>query len=138
MLDLGIICVDMKPENILVDWDKTTLDLKELVLTDFGMSWCCNTKHLIICKDCLKCIKNFLNIGANRLYTKYLILLSIAVMATFNTNIPLFFPEMKELLVILKDPLFHTFIDEVCGINNTDCTEFNPPFFYLEKINIIR
>ena len=59
-------------------------------------------------------------------------------MATFNTNIPLFFPEMKELLVILKDPLFHTFIDEVCGINNTDCTEFNPPFFYLEKINLIR
>ena len=133
MLDLGLLCFDMKPGNVLVDWrvvdDKIILD--DLVLTDFGRDWCCNARFYPKC-DYLIHRDNFINTGNNKEYLKLLILFSFSVSAQYR-NYKLFAKEMDILETLLDKQEFIQFINEVCE-RDSDCSNLRPPFHYLEGL----
>ena len=134
MLDMGVICIDMKPPNVLADWDTNSLKIKDLVLTDFGIDWCCNSNVKDLCKY-LKDDNTYLN-GDRKKFMKYLILFSFAV-STYSSNIKLFYNEMVEFRnTVLYSDDFIQFLNYVCD-STQKCSNLSPPFFYLRHYKII-
>ena len=134
MLDMGVICIDMKPPNVSADWDTNSLKIKDLVLTDFGIDWCCNSNVKDLCKY-LKDDNTYLN-GDRKKFMKYLILFSFAV-STYSSNIKLFYNEMVEFRnTVLYSDDFIQFLNYVCD-STQKCSNLSPPFFYLRHYKII-
>lgn len=135
MLDLGILCFDMKPQNVLVDWrvidNKIIID--DLVLTDFGRDWCCNTRFYPKC-NYLRKKDNFINKGNNKYYLKLLMLFSLSVSSQYP-NYKLFGSAIDELDNIIDNQEFLEFINQVCGEDSL-CESIRPPFHYFEGLEI--
>ena len=126
MLDLGVICIDLKPKNMLVNYDDN-LEIKDLVLTDFGIDWCCNTKVKPVCDYIDK--PNYLEQSNYRYYISLMLYLCICVESLYR-NIKLFPDKIKELEKVIDTPDFINFIDDICK-KETGCGTINPPFHYL-------
>ena len=100
MLDIGVLCGDIKPANFLVnyDWDLDTPI--EIVATDFGGDWCCNLYKRPVCNIF---VRNDFDISTK----KYIILLqclSLCVDYWSKTNKTLLFKtEMITLMNLIKN-----------------------------------
>jgi hypothetical protein len=124
MLTLGVICTDMKPENVLIN------DINDIRLTDFGGDWCCNSKIQPICQQ-FKENKGFLEKGNHRLYILYIILFCFASYTRLYLKKIVFNEKMKALDTLLMNDHFIEFLNHFCDKKPT-CEDL-PPFYYVNR-----
>ena len=139
LLDIGIICVDQKPENILLNWNESGL-ISEIVLTDFGRDWCCLSKIRGNC-DYLTGISDFLTIGDNKLFIKLIILFSLSYTSLKYYHRQIFVHDMRILLYFIRNRGFINFFRIICNGDLSTCQSIYPPFYYFirgEKITVSR
>ena len=137
MLDLGVVCIDMKPANALAQWTETPqgLTIQDVVLTDFGADWCCNSEIAPLC-DYLQSNQDFLKTGRNLEFMRFLIFFCFSMYAFYYNRIWLFKPILERFKRILNDPVkykeYSTFLDFVCDKQH-GCGNLSPPFYYLNN-----
>ena len=135
MLDLGVVCIDMKPANALAQWTETPqgITIQEVILTDFGADWCCNSEIAPLC-DYLKSNKDFLKTGNHLVFMRFLIFFCFSMYAFYYNRIWLFKPILEGFKRILNDRVkykeYSDFLDFVCD-KQTGCGNLSPPFYYL-------
>lgn len=97
---LGLICYDLKPTNILVNYNNNG-DISDLVITDFDDRWCqrINDEN-----------REFIT-NNTKLFQLYLIL-PITVMSLY-LNVCIFHQEIRQLKKCIKTKQFKTFINHV-------------------------
>ena len=132
LMEVGVFCIDMKPANILVEWNAKRNMVFDVVLTDFGVDFCCNCTVEPLCSFIEK--YPFL-LDNNRLskttfvYLKSIILFSLVITSYFTTKIVLFRKEMIVLKQMCQQSRFREVLDKLCG--DEDCENIEPPFYYL-------
>ena len=139
---LHIFCSDMKPANFLADWDAEysfskkipdTLEIQDIVATDFGGDWCCNLFRRPICSF-LKNNQDLFFSKQGRHYLLILQYLSICVNSFTYNKATLFKDEMILLNQYCKTKEFKQFLKTLCD-SQTSCDLVQPPFYYLDKCN---
>lgn len=139
VVKLGIFCTDIKPGNILVNYNSKTLEPLDVVLTDFGAEYCCNiVKSREFGISLCETVKN--NIGLYRPYIRLMFFIILA-MEIQNT-----FPQLKILKSVFQNTYrtfsspqklktFHKNIKILCvKTNRTVCDNFFPIDYYLRPI----
>lgn len=109
MIDLGIICFDLKPGNMLVDYDDDGT-ITEFVLTDFGSDFCCNLRVKKLC--------DFFEIGLQHNpkyldYLKIIIFATISKVALLYTGVKILKKQVDKLRLLINDDDFIQFCNYI-------------------------
>jgi serine/threonine protein kinase len=123
MLYLGVVCMDIKPANFLIN------NVNDIRLTDFGIDWCCNSKIEPICNR-FESNKEFLETDNYMDYMKYILIFGFSSTTKLTTNRNIFMKEMNELKSILNENSFKYFLNSICTRDSYSCYDL-PPFFYI-------
>ena len=123
----GVFCSDIKPQNVLVNWDRS--GVTKIVATDFGADWCCNSHNRPVCPFFFR--QPDLVEGDGVQYLLGLQYLSFAVYTLDYNGIYIFEREMKQLREDCQTPAFKQFLNRLCGSLET-CGRVKPPFYYLQ------
>ena len=135
LLELGVFCIDMKPQNILVEWNAKRNMVFDVVLTDFGVDFCCNSNVEPLCSFIEKhpsLLDNNRLSKTTFVYLKSIILFSLVVTSYFLTGILLFQKEMIHLKQMCHYHAFQDVLEQLCGGRYGDCKNLEPPFYYLD------
>ena len=149
LLDLNIICTDIKPQNFLADWNSDMNNMndylkpKEIVMTDFGNDFCCNTNIPPYC-DFIKDINTFYEKN-NKKYIELLIYFAMSIFPLTWLKLHILRPKIIELNNIIinelfvnlnekKETPFLDFIYEICyNTKGYECIKYLGFFHYLNN-----
>ena len=130
MFSIGIFCLDIKTDNILVEYDRDG-NIRDIVISDFGSDWCCLSNHCDF--------KNALRTDKHKFFFEILsfAILSFGVYQKSEHKLILFTPQLQELKNVINKSIFLKFMEELCEYNLCDGSNLYTYFYYLQAyINI--
>jgi len=130
MFSIGVFCLDIKPDNVLVEYDRDG-NIKDIVISDFGDDWCCLGSNCDF--------EGALHTDKHKHFFEMLTfsILSFQVYDESGKNLILFKPQLQELKNVIDKPSFLKFMEKLCEYPLCEDSDVYTYFYYLtEYLNI--